>query len=91
MVFNLVQAVTMNANVWSVAGHVVNQAYDLLCVMDCGDISVDMAGDGGILHDGTILPHVGGYLPLIEQAYEKSFSLLCFCLLLMYTVCVSYF
>ncbi|RWW78831.1 hypothetical protein BHE74_00012925 [Ensete ventricosum] len=37
-------------------------------MMNRDDIPVGVGGDGGILDDGTILPHVGGYLPLIEQA-----------------------
>ena len=64
---NLVQAVTISANGWSDAGHAVNQIYDILYMMDRDDIAVGVGGNGGILEDGTILPNVGGYLPLIEQ------------------------
>lgn len=62
-----VQAVTINANTWSSAGHVVNQIYDLLYMMGRDDIAVGVGGEGGILPNGTILPNVGGYLPIIEQ------------------------
>jgi hypothetical protein len=61
------QAVTINANTWSSAGHVVNQIYDLLYMMGRDDIAVGVGGDGGILPNGTILPNVGGYLPIIDQ------------------------
>lgn len=61
------QAVTINANAWTDAGHAVNQVYDLLYMMGRDDIPVGVGGEGGILEDGTILPNVGGYLPLIEQ------------------------
>lgn len=33
------------------------------------DVAVGVGGEGGMLEDGTILPNVGGYLPLIEQAW----------------------
>ena len=43
--------------------------------MNRDDIPVGVGGDGGILDDGTILPHVGGYLPLIEQVHlQGSYS-----------------
>ncbi|KAL3505811.1 hypothetical protein ACH5RR_031193 [Cinchona calisaya] len=61
------QAVTISANAWTDAGHAVNQVYDLLHMMGRDDIAVGVGGEGGILEDGTILPNVGGYLPLIEQ------------------------
>jgi hypothetical protein len=66
-VLNLVQAVTINANSWVDAGHAVNQIYDILHMMDRDDVAVGVGGDGGILEDGTILPNVGGYLPIIDQ------------------------
>ena len=61
------QAVTINSNTFSDAGHAVNHIYDVLYMMDRDDILVGVGGDGGILDDGTILPNAGGYLPLIEQ------------------------
>ncbi|XAR57150.1 hypothetical protein NMG60_11025188 [Bertholletia excelsa] len=61
------QAVTISANSWTNAGHAVNQMYDILYMMGRDDIAVGVGGEGGILEDGTILPHVGGYLPIIEQ------------------------
>ncbi|GFP98628.1 probable uridine nucleosidase 1 [Phtheirospermum japonicum] len=60
-------AVTINVNSWSNAGHAINQVYDLLYMMGRDDIAVGVGGEGGILEDGTILPNVGGYLPIIEQ------------------------
>ncbi|CAN1149859.1 Nucleoside hydrolase 3 [Linum perenne] len=62
-----VEAVTISANAWTDAGHAVNHIYDILYMMDRDDVSVGVGGEGGILDDGTILPNVGGYLPLIEQ------------------------
>ncbi|KAA8548540.1 hypothetical protein F0562_000193 [Nyssa sinensis] len=61
------QAVTINTNAWTDAGHAVNQVYDILYMMGRDDIPVGVGGEGGILEDGTILPNVGGYLPIIEQ------------------------
>ncbi|KAI3469469.1 hypothetical protein Pfo_026132 [Paulownia fortunei] len=61
------QAVTINTNAWTNAGHAVNQVYDLLYMMGRDDIAVGVGGEGGILEDGTILPNVGGYHPIIEQ------------------------
>ncbi|KAJ9182000.1 hypothetical protein P3X46_006038 [Hevea brasiliensis] len=61
------EAITINANAWTDAGHAVNQIYDILYMMDRDDIPVGVGGEGGILEDGTILPNVGGYLPIIEQ------------------------
>ncbi|XP_031480200.1 nucleoside hydrolase 3 isoform X2 [Nymphaea colorata] len=61
------KAITINANSWADAGHAVNQLYDILYMMDRDDIAVGVGGEGGILQDGTMLPNVGGYLPLIEQ------------------------
>ncbi|KAK6130423.1 hypothetical protein DH2020_035833 [Rehmannia glutinosa] len=63
----LMQAVTINTNAWTNAGHAVNQVYDILYMMGRDDIAVGVGGEGGILEDGTILPNVGGYLPIIEQ------------------------
>lgn len=65
----LLQAVTINTNVWTNAGHAVNHLYDILYMMDRDDIAVGVGGEGGILNDGTILPNVGGYLPIIEQVW----------------------
>lgn len=61
------EAVTISANSWTSAGHAVNQIYDLLYMMGRDDIAVGIGGEGGILPNGTILPNVGGYLPIIEQ------------------------
>ncbi|KAE8732458.1 hypothetical protein F3Y22_tig00002058pilonHSYRG00011 [Hibiscus syriacus] len=36
--------------------------------MNRNDIAVGVGGEGGIVEDGTILPNVGGYLPIIEQS-----------------------
>eukprot|EP01018_Ginkgo_biloba_P007885 Gb_08959 [translate_table: standard] len=61
------KAITINANTWTDAGHAINHVYDMLYMMGRDDIPVGIGGEGGILYDGTILPNVGGYLPLIEQ------------------------
>ncbi|KAE8076900.1 hypothetical protein FH972_015521 [Carpinus fangiana] len=61
------EAVTINTNAWTDAGHAVNQIYDILYMMGRDDIAVGVGGEGGILEDGKILPNVGGYLPIIEQ------------------------
>ncbi|KAK4759158.1 hypothetical protein SAY87_022289 [Trapa incisa] len=61
------EAVTINTNSWSNAGHSVNHIYDILFMMGRDDVAVGIGGEGGIKGDGTILPDVGGYLPLIEQ------------------------
>ncbi|XP_058758343.1 nucleoside hydrolase 3-like [Vicia villosa] len=61
------EGVTLNANAWTNAGHSVNQVYDILYMMGRDDIAVGVGGEGGILPNGTILPNVGGYLPIIEQ------------------------
>lgn len=61
------KAITISANMWTDAGHAVNHVYDLLYMMDRDDIVVGLGGEGGILPNGTILPDVGGYLPIIEQ------------------------
>ncbi|CAH8313597.1 unnamed protein product [Eruca vesicaria subsp. sativa] len=64
--FDLV-GITLSANAWTNPGHGVNQVYDLLHMMGRDDIAVGVGGEGGILDDGTILPDVGGYLPIIDQ------------------------
>ncbi|GMI64143.1 nucleoside hydrolase 3 [Hibiscus trionum] len=61
------EAITINVNGWIDAGNAVNQVYDILYMMGRDDIAVGVGGEGGILEDGTILPNVGGYLPIIEQ------------------------
>ncbi|KAK4283568.1 hypothetical protein QN277_000505 [Acacia crassicarpa] len=61
------EGITINTNSWTNAGHAVNHVYDLLYMMNRDDVSVGVGGEGGILENGTILPNVGGYLPLIEQ------------------------
>lgn len=62
-----VKGVTINANSWTNGGQAVNHVYDLLYMMDRDDIPVGVGGEGGILDNGTILPNVGGYLPIVEQ------------------------
>ncbi|GAB2295117.1 Nucleoside hydrolase 3 [Dionaea muscipula] len=66
------KGVTLNANGWSDAGHAVNHVYDILYMMGRDDIPVGVGGEGGILEGGTILPNVGGYLPLIEQGMSTT-------------------
>ncbi|XP_070042242.1 nucleoside hydrolase 3-like isoform X2 [Nicotiana tomentosiformis] len=61
------KAITISTNAWSDAGHAVNQVYDILYMMGRDDIAVGVGGEGGILPNGTILPNVGGYLPMIDQ------------------------
>jgi hypothetical protein len=61
------QAITINANEWSDAGHAVNHLYDILYMMGRDDIAVGVGGDGGISNAGDIRPNVGGYLPLVDQ------------------------
>ncbi|XP_015875259.2 nucleoside hydrolase 3 [Ziziphus jujuba] len=61
------QAITINANGWSDAGHAVNHLYDLLFMMDRDHIPVGVGGEGAILPNHTILSDVGGYLPIIDQ------------------------
>ncbi|XP_017976295.1 PREDICTED: uncharacterized protein LOC18600329 isoform X1 [Theobroma cacao] len=61
------QGITINANGWSDAGHAINHVYDILFMMDRDDIPVGVGGEGGILPNGTILPNVGGYQPIIDQ------------------------
>lgn len=38
-------------------------------MMGRDDVAVGVGGEGGILEDGTILPNVGGYHPIIEQVF----------------------
>lgn len=71
------QAVTINTNAWTDAGHAVNQVYDILYMMGRDDIAVGVGGEGGILEDGTIQPNVGGYLPIIEQVQRNCMYFLC--------------
>uniref|UniRef100_A0A0V0GP95 Putative ovule protein n=1 Tax=Solanum chacoense TaxID=4108 RepID=A0A0V0GP95_SOLCH len=44
----------------------------MLYMMGRDDIAVGMGGEGGILPNGTILPDVGGYLPIIDQGYATA-------------------
>ncbi|KAE9599018.1 hypothetical protein Lal_00044149 [Lupinus albus] len=66
------EAITISANAWTDAGHAVNQVYDVLYMMGRDDITVGVGGEGGILPNSTILPNVGGYLPIIEQGMTTS-------------------
>ncbi|KAK1277160.1 hypothetical protein QJS04_geneDACA003426 [Acorus gramineus] len=66
------KAVTISANAWTDAGHAVNQLYDILYMMGRDDIPIGVGGEGGIFANGTILPDVGGYLPIIEQGMSTS-------------------
>ena len=61
------QAITINANGWSDGGHAINHLYDILFMMDQDHIPVGVGGEGGILPNGTILPNVGGFQPIIDQ------------------------
>lgn len=47
-------------------------------MMGRDDISVGVGGEDGILDDGTILPNVGGYLPIIEQVINTYLTLILF-------------
>ncbi|KAM7279149.1 hypothetical protein ACFE04_006283 [Oxalis oulophora] len=69
--FELV-AITINTNAWTNAGHGVNMIYDILYMMARDDVAVGVGGEGGILDSGTILPDVGGYLPIIEQGMSTA-------------------
>ncbi|WMV10339.1 hypothetical protein MTR67_003724 [Solanum verrucosum] len=60
-------AITISTNGWADAGHAVNHVYDMLYMMGRNDIAVGVGGEGGILPNGTIMPDVGGYLPIIDQ------------------------
>ncbi|KAL4377025.1 hypothetical protein GQ457_02G035390 [Hibiscus cannabinus] len=66
------QAITVNTNGWSEAGHAINHIYDILFMMDRDDVPVGVGGEGGILPNGTILPNVGGYQPLIDQGMSTA-------------------
>ena len=46
----------------------------MLYMMGRDDISVGVGGEGGIREDGTILPNVGGYLPIIEQVQIMDYT-----------------
>lgn len=69
-----VQGISISANAWTSAGHAVNHIYDLLYMMGRDDVAVGVGGEGGILQNGTILPNVGGYLPIVEQVYSYPFA-----------------
>ncbi|KAG5628029.1 hypothetical protein H5410_013247, partial [Solanum commersonii] len=60
-------AITISTNGWADAGHAVNHVYDMLYMMGRNDIAVGVGSEGGILPNGTIMPDVGGYLPIIDQ------------------------
>ncbi|PNT71272.1 uncharacterized protein LOC100842948 isoform X5 [Brachypodium distachyon] len=62
-----VQAITINTNSWTDAGHAGNQLYDLLYMMGRDDIAVGVGGEGGISDDGRMYPDIGGYFPIIDQ------------------------
>jgi hypothetical protein len=66
------QAITINANEWSDAGHAVNHLYDILYMMGRDDVAVGVGGDGGISSAGDVRPDVGGYLPLIDQVADTT-------------------
>ncbi|XP_022719305.1 uncharacterized protein LOC111277257 isoform X4 [Durio zibethinus] len=66
------QAITINANGWSEAGHAINHVYDILFMMGRDDIPVGVGGEGGILPNGTILPNVGGFQPIIDQGMSTA-------------------
>ncbi|XP_043695726.1 uncharacterized protein LOC122646269 [Telopea speciosissima] len=66
------EAITISTNSWTDAGHAVNHIYDILYMMDRDDIAVGVGGDGGISPNGTILPNVGGYLPIIDQGMSTT-------------------
>lgn len=52
-------------------------------MMGRDDVAVGVGGEGGILSDGTILPNVGGYLPIIEQVS--------YLIIYTYTFCKPYY
>ncbi|KAK4372511.1 hypothetical protein RND71_007895 [Anisodus tanguticus] len=66
------QAITISTNAWSDAGHAVNQVYDMLYMMGRDDVAVGVGSGGGLLPNGTILPDVGGYLPIIDQGNDTA-------------------
>lgn len=70
----MLQAITINTNAWTDAGHAVNQVYDILYMMGRDDVLVGVGGEGGILPDGTIRPDIGGYLPIIDQVQRITLS-----------------
>lgn len=70
----MLQAVTISSNAWSDAAHAVNHVYDILYMMGRDDVVVGVGGEGGILPDSTILPNVGGYLPMIDQVKTDFWS-----------------
>lgn len=45
-------------------------------MMNRDDIPVGVGGDGGILPNGTILPNVGGYHPIMDQVHLSSVTLI---------------
>uniref|UniRef100_A0A3Q7HQA4 Uncharacterized protein n=1 Tax=Solanum lycopersicum TaxID=4081 RepID=A0A3Q7HQA4_SOLLC len=71
MYFRILRVIFFGANklltLWTDAGHDVNQVYDMLYIIGRDDIVVGVGGEGGILPNCTILPNVGGYLPIIDQ------------------------
>ncbi|XP_012089456.2 uncharacterized protein LOC105647839 [Jatropha curcas] len=66
------QAITLNTNGWSDSGHAINHVYDILFMMGRDDIPVGVGGEGSILSNGTLLPNVGGYFPIIDQRMSTS-------------------
>ncbi|KAL5768411.1 hypothetical protein ACOSQ2_015194 [Xanthoceras sorbifolium] len=66
------QAITINANGWSDGGHAINHIYDILFMMDQHHIPVGVGGEGGIFPNGTILPNVGGFHPIIDQGMSTA-------------------
>ncbi|KQK06289.1 hypothetical protein BRADI_2g25527v3 [Brachypodium distachyon] len=64
---SLMEAITINTNSWTDAGHAGNQLYDLLYMMGRDDIAVGVGGEGGISDDGRMYPDIGGYFPIIDQ------------------------
>ncbi|KAK3200388.1 hypothetical protein Dsin_023803 [Dipteronia sinensis] len=66
------QAITINANGWSDGGHAINHLYDILFMMDQDHIPVGVGGEGGILPNSSILPNVGGFLPIIDQGMSTA-------------------
>ncbi|TXG65674.1 hypothetical protein EZV62_006949 [Acer yangbiense] len=66
------EAITINANGWSDGGHAINHLYDILFMMDQDHIPVGVGGEGGILPNGTILPNVGGFQPIIDQGMSTA-------------------
>ena len=78
----LLQAITIKANGWSDGGHAINHLYDILFMMEQDHIPVGVGGEGGILPNGTILPNVGGFQPIIDQVcmhHQKHYSIIKSC------------